>query len=91
MFLISLLQVVQGSKPVGSFLVPAGQTVIAFLLLLRGAELILARRHTRRLVARGAVEHGAAHYPLIVVLPVLGHATWHLYRRAVTFPDPAAG
>lgn len=28
---------------------------------------------------------------LIVVLPVLGHATWHLYRRAVTFPDPAAG
>lgn len=28
---------------------------------------------------------------LIVVLPILGHATWHLYRRAVTFPDPAAG
>lgn len=27
---------------------------------------------------------------LIVVLPILGHATWHLYRRAVTFPDPAA-
>lgn len=24
---------------------------------------------------------------LIVVLPILGHATWHLYRRAVTFPD----
>lgn len=23
---------------------------------------------------------------LIVVLPVLGHATWHLYRRAVEFP-----
>ncbi|NNL73479.1 MAG: DUF2189 domain-containing protein, partial [Silicimonas sp.] len=22
---------------------------------------------------------------LIIVLPVLGHATWHLYRRAVTF------
>jgi uncharacterized membrane protein len=27
---------------------------------------------------------------LIVVLPVLGHATWHLYRRAVVAPDPAA-
>ncbi len=24
---------------------------------------------------------------LIIVLPVLGHATWHLYRRAVAFPD----
>jgi uncharacterized membrane protein len=22
---------------------------------------------------------------LIIVLPVLGHATWHLYRRAVSF------
>ncbi|TRW97829.1 DUF2189 domain-containing protein [Paracoccus sp. M683] len=26
---------------------------------------------------------------LIVVLPILGHATWHLYRRAVTWPDQA--
>lgn len=26
---------------------------------------------------------------LIVVLPILGHATWHLYRRAVSFPDRA--
>ena len=23
---------------------------------------------------------------LIIVLPVLGHATWHLYRRAVVEP-----
>lgn len=27
---------------------------------------------------------------LVVVLPVLGHATWHLYRRAVAPPDEAA-
>ncbi|MFD1881091.1 DUF2189 domain-containing protein [Paracoccus pacificus] len=27
---------------------------------------------------------------LIVVLPILGHATWHLYRRAVSYPDRAA-
>ena len=27
---------------------------------------------------------------LIVVLPVLGHATWHLYRRAVAPPGLAA-
>jgi uncharacterized membrane protein len=26
---------------------------------------------------------------LIVVLPVLGHATWHLYRRSVAFPEAA--
>lgn len=26
---------------------------------------------------------------LIVVLPILGHATWHLYRRAVSWPDRA--
>ena len=26
---------------------------------------------------------------LLVVLPVLGHATWHLYRRAVAPPAPA--
>jgi uncharacterized membrane protein len=25
---------------------------------------------------------------LIVVLPVLGHATWHLYRKLVAWPDP---
>ena len=45
---------------------------IVFLLLQRLGELVLARRNTRRLLARGAVEHGAAHYPLIVAL----HATW---------------
>jgi len=27
---------------------------------------------------------------LIVVMPVLGHATWHLYRRVVQWPDEAA-
>ena len=26
---------------------------------------------------------------LVVVLPVLGHATWHLYRQAVVQPDAA--
>ena len=53
---------------------PPALAFIAFLLLQRGAELVLARRNTRRLLARGAVEHGAAHYPLIVAL----HAAWLL-------------
>jgi uncharacterized membrane protein len=28
---------------------------------------------------------------LIVVMPVLGHATWHLYRQAVAVRPGAAG
>ena len=59
---------------------------IAFLLLQRGAELILARRNTRRLLARGAVEHGAAHYPLIVAM----HAAWLLAIAALGWSNPVS-
>lgn len=45
---------------------------IGFLVVQRLAELVLARRNTSRLLAQGAVEHGARHYPLIVAL----HASW---------------
>lgn len=45
---------------------------LAFLVAQRLGELALARRNTARLMARGAVEHGAAHYPAIVAL----HAAW---------------
>lgn len=38
----------------------------------RLGELMLARRNTRRLLALGGYEVGAAHYPLIVAL----HAAW---------------
>ncbi len=44
---------------------------LGFLLLQRLAELVIAQRNTRRLLARGAREVGAAHYPLIVALHVL--------------------
>ena len=57
---------------------------IAFLLLQRGAELVIARRNTRRLLARGAVEHGAAHYPLIVAM----HAAWLLAIAAFGWSNP---
>ena len=46
--------------------------LLAFVTLERLGELVLARRNTSRLLARGAVEHGAGHYPLIVLL----HAAW---------------
>lgn len=47
-------------------------TVLALVSLQRLGELALARRNTRRLIARGAVETGAGHYPVIVGL----HAAW---------------
>ena len=46
--------------------------VLALVTLQRGFELVLARRNTARLMARGAVEVGAVHYPLIVAM----HAVW---------------
>ncbi len=46
--------------------------VLALVTLERGAELIWARRNTRRLLARGAREEAPGHYPLIVIL----HALW---------------
>ncbi|WP_299817094.1 isoprenylcysteine carboxylmethyltransferase family protein [uncultured Jannaschia sp.] len=45
---------------------------LVFLVAQRLGELWIARRNTARLLARGAVEHGAKHYPAIVAL----HATW---------------
>ncbi len=46
--------------------------VVAAILLQRLLELWYAARNTRRLRDRGAVEHGAGHYPLFVLL----HGTW---------------
>ena len=46
--------------------------ILLFVTAQRLAELILARRNTRRLLARGAHEAGAAHYPVMVAL----HAAW---------------
>jgi methyltransferase len=46
--------------------------VLGAVTLQRLAELVLARRNTSKLLARGAREIGAAHYPLIVAL----HGAW---------------
>lgn len=48
------------------------QIVVALVALQRLGELAYARRNEHRLRARGGVEHGARHYPLMVVL----HAGW---------------
>jgi methyltransferase len=46
--------------------------VLALVAIQRIAELFISRRHERALRAQGAVEYGAAHYPLIVAV----HAGW---------------
>ncbi len=47
-------------------------TLLAFVTLQRLAELIYARHNTAALLARGAHEHAAEHYPFMVAM----HAAW---------------
>ena len=46
--------------------------ILALVTLQRLGELVLARHNTRALLARGAIEVDAAHYPRIVAV----HAVW---------------
>jgi len=64
-------------------------TVLVLLLITaqRLAELVVAGRNTRRLMARGAVETGAGHYPLIVGL----HTAWLLGLWALAWGHPVSG
>ncbi len=48
--------------------------ILALVVLQRLGELVLARRNTARLLARGGREVGRRHYPLMVLL----HAAWLL-------------
>ena len=50
----------------------ANLALLVFLTLQRAAELVIATRNTRALLARGAYEVGATHYPVMVAL----HASW---------------
>jgi methyltransferase len=46
--------------------------ILALVTLQRLSELALSRYNTKRLLARGAIEVGANHYPLVVAV----HAAW---------------
>jgi methyltransferase len=46
--------------------------ILTLVTLQRLGELVLARRNTEKLKARGAIEIGAKHYPLVVSV----HAAW---------------
>jgi methyltransferase len=55
--------------------------ILTLVTLQRLGELVIARRNTERLMARGAIEVGAGHYPLIVALHAAWLATLWLYGR----------
>ena len=48
------------------------EIILALVTLQRAGELVVARRNTRNLMARGAVEIAPGHYPLVVAV----HAGW---------------
>ena len=48
------------------------QWIVLAVALFRVAELILAQRNTKRLLANGGSEFGRRHYPLFVLL----HGGW---------------
>lgn len=58
------------------------QALAVLVAAQRLGELALAARNRRRALARGAVEHGAGHYPAMVALHVLWWAGWVLEARA---------
>lgn len=59
--------------------------IVALVALQRLGELALSNRNTKRLLAQGSQEFGAAHYPLIVAL----HGGW-LATLLFASPDIAA-
>lgn len=56
----------------GEFFFGWPQAIVVLVALQRLAELVLAKRNTRKLLLAGAVERGAGHYLWMVVL----HASW---------------
>ena len=63
---------------------PLALGVLVLITLQRLAELALARRNTRLLLAQGGVEVAAAHYPAIVLV----HTAWLLALWLLALPRP---
>lgn len=62
--------------------------ILALVTLQRLGEMLLARRNMKALLARGAYEVGAGHYPLIVAVHALWLASlwWLAPGRAIAWP-----
>jgi len=58
--------------------------LLIFIVTQRLGELWLARRNTAALMARGAVEHGQAHYPVMVGM----HTVWVLALIVLGYDQP---
>ena len=58
--------------------------IVALVILQRLMELRIAKRNTAVLMAEGAVEHGAGHYPVIVLL----HTAWLVAMLWTALQDP---
>lgn len=67
-------------------MIAAGTALLGFVTAQRLAELAVARRNTRRLLAAGAREVGAAHYPVIVAV----HALWLAALWVAAWDAPVA-
>jgi methyltransferase len=50
------------------------ELILALVTLQRAGELVISRKNTRQLLARGAVEVASGHYPAVVAV----HAAWLL-------------
>lgn len=57
---------------------------LAFIILQRLSELVIARRNTARLLAKGAYEVGPAHYPVMVAL----HSAWIVCLVVFDYDQP---
>lgn len=57
---------------------------LTFIILQRLSELAIARRNTARLLAKGAYEVGAAHYPVMVAL----HSAWTVCLVVFGYDQP---
>jgi methyltransferase len=58
--------------------------LLALVALQRLAEVAVDRRNTRALMAKGAREFGAGHYPVMVAL----HTAWLVAMALLTAPNP---
>jgi len=60
--------------------------VLLFVIAQRLTELVIAKRNTAAIMAAGGIEHGAGHYPLIVLL----HLCWLASLAYFIEPDQPA-
>lgn len=64
---------------------PWRDAILALIALQRVAELAWSRQNTRRLLARGGIEHGRGHYPVLIAV----HVAWFA-AIAIWVPRDAA-